>query len=397
MANIRYSVVLVHSGNDDMAQLLHNSLDRAVSGLGVDSTLLEIREDLPPARDMDVVYVGVYLASASGKNDAEVQRMLPVALAWGIPFFPVISVGDRAQDVLPEGVDEFNACRWQNSDSARLLAHELLRTLHLTEAQRRVFISYVRKESLSIAQELWETLSASGFEVFLDTISIRPGQPWRRRIYDALDRMAVVLVVESPSIRESSGVELELTHAREMDLGLVVLTWPQTVAAGATLPGVYEKYRIHVPAAELSVEPNGIGHISGEFVGQLVGDVEERHAEALLRRRRVLMDGLASELQRVGISFGGVSEWSLVANTTGRKGSSVDHVFSITPRAPEVPDLFALDSHKSRYGIPDSKGVLVHPVPIMGDEDAVYLKWAIAGRDLALVPAEQLVAFIETL
>jgi hypothetical protein len=182
-----------------------------------------------------------------------------------------------------------------------------------------------------------------------------------------------------------------------MGLGILALTWPQTVQSGTTMPGVYEKYRVHIPEGHIFVAPDGAGRMSDEFMNELVSEVEQRHAAALLRRRRILMDGLTSELQRVGIAFGGVSEWSLVANTDGRNGQAGDRVISITPRAPEVPDLFALDTGITRYGIANAKGVLIHTVPVMADQDSVYLKWAIADRNLTLVASDQIVAFVESL
>jgi WD40 repeat protein len=63
--------------------------------------------------------------------------------------------------------------------------------------QRRVFISYARRDSAELAQRLRQDLLANGFDVWLDTARIRGGATWSVEIEQALDNTDVVLALIS--------------------------------------------------------------------------------------------------------------------------------------------------------------------------------------------------------
>ncbi|MGA2285014.1 MAG: toll/interleukin-1 receptor domain-containing protein [Dehalococcoidia bacterium] len=357
--------------------------------------LVEVKAGASAKPSAEEVAACLFLGSAAGKADKNCVQSAHLAVEAGLPTFPVIEEGDSVQQVLPSALHPFNAVIWRQPGAAEDVILHLLRSLGLTEFQRRVFVSYRRSDSLIIADQLWATLSRRGFQVFLDRFSIDPGVKFQEKLFEALDEKSFVLLVESPEVGTSSWVEEEINYARKRNMGLLVLTWPQTVTSGTTLPGIYEKYRVHVPASAITVDSSGQGRFSPRFLARAVTVVEERHAAALLRRRREIMGSVQSELKRVGINYVGVADWSLVAETKASGKTKRDCVISITPRAPDVPDLLMLDGHATRHN--QSDGVLIHTLRSVPEERRGLLEWAIGQRRLLLISEDQIVAFVEDL
>ncbi len=222
---------------------------------------------------------------------------------------------------------------------------------------------------------------------------MEPGADFQERLFDALDEKSFVLLVESPDVLSSKWVEEEVSYARKRNMGFLALTWPQSLMAGREMPGIYEKYRVRIPDAAISVDGDQ-GRISEPFLERVVDKVEQRHAAAFLRRRRELMGSVWSALKMAGIDYTGVADWSLVAITAGRKGRTRDQVISITPRAPDTPDLYALDGERAKL---NADGVLVHTTRHLPYDRGSVLEWVIGNRSLKLVPEDEIVAFVETL
>src|SRR5271165_5213861 len=105
----------------------------------------------------------------------------------------------------------------------------VLRWLGLTEKHRRVFVSYRRSDSLLIGEQLWDTLGKAGFDVFLDRFSVDPGVNFQERLTEALSDKAFLLLVESPDVASSKWVAYEVEYARKSRMGLLALTWLDSI------------------------------------------------------------------------------------------------------------------------------------------------------------------------
>jgi hypothetical protein len=78
------------------------------------------------------------------------------------------------------------------------LAGVLLEGLGLVRKSRRLFISYKRSETQGVAIQLYEALDHGGFGVFLDTLSIRPGEPFQEVLWHRLADTDVIVLLDSP-------------------------------------------------------------------------------------------------------------------------------------------------------------------------------------------------------
>jgi len=77
-----------------------------------------------------------------------------------------------------------------------------------------VFISYSHHDS-TYTEDLRVQLERAGVETWVDRGDIPPGARYRRVISDAIDDCDALVVVMSPSARDSNWVEDELDWARQ--------------------------------------------------------------------------------------------------------------------------------------------------------------------------------------
>src|SRR5688572_28024278 len=80
----------------------------------------------------------------------------------------------------------------------------------------RAFISYSRKDQ-EIARRLYESVSAAGFEAFLDTEETLTGERFDRVIVRELRRADVVVAVISNASAASTWCFAELSYAHALD------------------------------------------------------------------------------------------------------------------------------------------------------------------------------------
>ncbi len=106
------------------------------------------------------------------------------------------------------------------------ISNVVLEALNLLRKVRRLFISYRRQESRAIAIQLYEHLHSSGFEVFIDTISIRPGEPFQEILWHRLSDTDVVVLLDTPGFLDSRWTTEELANTSAMSIGILQIIWP---------------------------------------------------------------------------------------------------------------------------------------------------------------------------
>ena len=77
------------------------------------------------------------------------------------------------------------------------LASAILECVGLMRRQRRVFLSYRSVESRAAALQLHDLLTARGFDVFLDTHVIRPGDPFQDVLWHRLCDSDVLIMLDT--------------------------------------------------------------------------------------------------------------------------------------------------------------------------------------------------------
>src|SRR5580693_1170618 len=101
------------------------------------------------------------------------------------------------------------------------IAARLLEALALLRETRRLFISYRRSESRKVAIQLYEALDEKTFDVFLDTISIRPGEEFQKVLAHRLADVDVIVLLHTRDFIGSRWTITELTQANAMNVAIL--------------------------------------------------------------------------------------------------------------------------------------------------------------------------------
>lgn len=159
-----------------------------------------------------------------GPNGASIN-IAQIVDQQAIPVIPVASEPDAVAAEIPECLRAFNCLFLNASTLARLFA-ALLESVGLLPRQRRVFLSYRRKETTAAAIQLFAELSARQFDVFLDTHSIGGGLDFQEQLWHQLSDVDVLLMLESPGYFTSRWTVKEYGRALAKGIGVLSVQWP---------------------------------------------------------------------------------------------------------------------------------------------------------------------------
>lgn len=215
--------------NETAKEKLQDQIELRLAELGVDHenhvVFLGSRnsaDDLIPGAPV----VGVYFEGLStGSELAFLSHLISKACV----VVPVVNDLSKYHNSVPEILYPINGIEFD--DNLDRVTNTCLEALNLLRRSRRLFISYRRQESRTAAIQLYERLDRSGFDVFLDTVSMRPGDPFQEVLWHRLSDTDVVVLLDTPGFLDSRWTEEELAKASAMTIGLLQLVWPNHAPA----------------------------------------------------------------------------------------------------------------------------------------------------------------------
>lgn len=374
--NPTYVLSIVHSQREELAREIGDAVRDAVERVVRRTGLVDVVERVSDALSGTHAVV-VYAGSRAGARDADVDVEIAQALANGLAVLPVYrsSEPDDVRDMLLDRIQHLNAVDWDHNRSLALAT--VLRQLGLVQDERRLFLSYVRRDSTNVAEQLHRELQERQFDVFLDRFTVPPGANFQQHLTEDLADRAFLLLLESDGIRDSEWVQHEINYALTHRIGTLAVTMPH-LAEDREAP-IDEAFRFRLSPNDLQG-----GELSPAALRVLLDEIELSHAGALRRRREQLLGSLIDHLEASGCSCDPLTEWSIVARAAGR----VPSTFQVAPRRPLVEDLRALERERDRArgsaGISNIAASLVHDVEHMAKDHADLLRWVGSPRSLAL-------------
>lgn len=246
----------------------------------------------PDAGPSTAASVAIYIGGAP--PTAFTQQWL---IAAGIPVIPLVAARDNCAAELPSALLPINAMSWAE-DSEDTIAAAILECLGLLHRQRRVFISYVRREARSAALQLFDQLSERQFDVFLDTHDVRPGEDFQAVLWHRLCDSDVMLMLDTANYFSRRWTREEYGKASLKKAAILRVAWPGVAVA----PSFSATDTIELDATEFSgdsLSDPALGRIGGQIEHLRSLSIAARHAN-LVGTLRAAVDDLKGKVVGIG-------------------------------------------------------------------------------------------------
>lgn len=223
--NTKYQVINIGEHNPFYNEVL-DTLYHQIEELGLaKESIIEIDE-----KNFKAEYKGnaptfcLYFGNDSGSSKN--IDLLELLIKDANLVLPIVSDITKFTQQIPNELANVNGFELATSNDIEKLVSCILEGLSLLRLSRRLFISYKRDESSTVALQLFEQLEKNGFDVFLDTHSIRPGEPFQEELWHRMSDTDVVVMLNTPGFLNSKWTTQELAKANAMSIGILQLIWP---------------------------------------------------------------------------------------------------------------------------------------------------------------------------
>jgi hypothetical protein len=163
----------------------------------------------------------LYFGSKNGKFEdiAILERLLNE----GNIVLPIFY--DSFKNEIPKILSNQNGLKYEKYQKDKIV-NLILESFGNLRNTRKVFISYKRDESSSVAIQLYEALEKNNFDVFLDTHSIKQGEPFQDELWHRMTDCDVIVLLNTAKFLESEWCEKEIAEASVKQIGVLQLVWP---------------------------------------------------------------------------------------------------------------------------------------------------------------------------
>jgi hypothetical protein len=295
-----YQIAIVTNQAAAEETLLKKTLERHFAELGIDPQFLTfLDENTIASRDPKAPTVAAYLSvNTHPKSSAGIASLL----SQGILVVPVVpDIRQYNEFVFPD-LFHVNGLEMSTPDDPNLekVAAVLLEGLNLLRKTRRLFISYRRSETQSIAIQLFELLEECGFDVFLDTHSVRPGEPFQDVLWHRLADTDVVVLLDSPDFLESRWTVEELARSNTTNVQILQLVWPGTsIKAIAAFSRVWQLTNYDFEGSSTLGQGTRLTDRTKKLIAT---EVESLRARAIAARYTYLVGELCAEAAALNLS-----------------------------------------------------------------------------------------------
>lgn len=154
-------------------------------------------------------------------------------LVKGIPVLPVVANALQGGTHLPQPLQSFHRIDYSVAGAEGTVA-ALLQCVGLLPKQRRAFISYRREEAKEAASQLFNSLSARHFDVFLDTQEISPAEDLQAMQWQKLYDSDVLLMLDTPGYFDSRWSNAEFGRVLAKGISVLRVGWPGAAPSSRT-------------------------------------------------------------------------------------------------------------------------------------------------------------------
>jgi hypothetical protein len=296
-----YQIAFFANRAESHAETLRNTIRRNFKEIGIPLDLLALLDDKTvAARDRKAPIVGVYFGLTRDPGPA--SPGLSDLLKEATLVVPVVPQLAEFSQFVPDDLRVLNGMELRPEDhDLNCVASVLLEGLSLLRKSRRLFISYRRIETQGIAIQLYELLDAHGFDVFLDSHSIRPGEPFQEVLWHRLADTDVIVLLDSPGFLANRWTEAELAQANSTNIQILQLIWPRsTLQAAAAFSRPF--LLVETDFFDSKDMLGASARLHDACLNRVAVEVESLRARALAARYAYLVQEFCAEAEAVGFA-----------------------------------------------------------------------------------------------
>jgi hypothetical protein len=112
-----------------------------------------------------------------------------------------------------------------------------------TKSKHKVFISYSVHDELA-ARSVWSGLKDEGYDIWLDALTLQPGDSWAQKARDALSASDVLIVLLSKASVGSNWLEMELKASLDKEIRKRAITVVPTRIDDCEVPRFFLSERV---------------------------------------------------------------------------------------------------------------------------------------------------------
>lgn len=226
------------------------------------------------------------------------EEGLDSLLHSGIPVLPIVSAEGCAQRELPPRLLAFNYLTLAGHGLQRI-ATALLECVGLLPRQRRIFVSYRRDGARQAALQLFDSLSARLFDVFLDTHGIAPAEDFQSVLWHRLCDSDVLVMLDTPGYFDSRWTSAEFGRALAKGISVLRIGWPNVSPS----PRAATASRIDLTTDAID---STTGLLTDDAISRICDQLELVRAHSHAIRRLNLFSNIQQAVERIGGTVDGV-------------------------------------------------------------------------------------------
>lgn len=358
-----YEIAIIGAVSPENRVTLTETIGRMIGdfglALGID---VRIHDSVSVAgRDKGAAFAAVYFGGVP-HIDADVAQDL---VRSSTPIIPTIAVGANFGAEIPELLRTANGLTRRNDDPEMTeLASAILEVVGLLRRQRRVFVSYRRVESTAAALQLHDLLVSRGFDVFLDTHDIRPGDPFQDVLWHRLVDCDVMAMLDTPAYFESRWTRQEIGRARAKEIQVLRVIWPEHIPTKLT--DLAET--VYLDAAELEGPTGPIVAATAEAIALRV---ERLRSRSIAARYMAITGKLRADIAKIGGTIEGIGAHRAIAVRLFDDRTIWAYPIVGIPSAETLNDV----AEKARRADQKDAPILVYDHIGIRDSWAAHLRW----------------------
>ncbi|MFC0684021.1 toll/interleukin-1 receptor domain-containing protein [Novosphingobium clariflavum] len=351
-----YHIVFLGDLDDRRTRICEAVLLRA-DGLGLDRGAIGfLGADDVMERNLVVPAVGIFLGSPSFAKDTDEVTEL---IEQSIPIAPIVSSVEAVAEEIPPQLRHVNALPLDaDGTGVERMASLVFETFRLLRGERRLFISYKRKDSQALADRLYDELDKRGFDVFIDTRAVPPAADFQSVLWHRMSDADVVVLIDTEGFRDSRWTVEELTKANATNIQILHILWP---GQPEDKESAFSHFFPLENADFVDGKPAKGESIADETVVRICEQAEALRARAIAARHAYLVDSFCDAARDVGLAPAVQPERYISLPTGNGRALAVVPVVGL-PTSMRINEIFeAIDdagATRDRWIVFDNRGLL---------------------------------------